>query len=109
MLSSRPVRLHDGEPEQVSQTKWHLSVPLRPTRAARFFLRVAPAATKTFELDALGLFVWEHCDGKTPVRQLIRLLAKRYHLNEREAEVATVQFLYTLAKKGLIGMEVERS
>jgi hypothetical protein len=107
MLSSRPVRLHESEPEKVSEAKWHLKAPLKPTRAARFFLRVAPAATKTFELDPLGLFVWEHCDGKTPVRQLIRLLAKRYHLNEREAEVATVQFLYTLAKKGLIGMEVE--
>ena len=61
---------------------------------------------KTFELDELGKFVWDACDAKTSVRQIIRKLAKRYNLNDREAEVATVAFLKTLTSKGLIGMAV---
>jgi hypothetical protein len=109
MLSSKPVRLSEGEPREVAENQFHLVVPLRPTRVARFFLRVSQTTTKTFELDSLGVFVWEQCDGKTPVRQVIRRLGKRYNLNDREAEVATVQFLYTLAKKGLIGMQIDRS
>ena len=104
MLSARPVRLSEATPKEAGTNKWLLKVQLRPTRLARWLLRVPTGTSKTFELDPLGLFVWEACDGKTPVRQVIRKLAKRYNLNEREAEVATVQFLYTLAEKGLIGM-----
>src|SRR5438034_729334 len=104
MLSARPTRLSDQPPERVGEGKWHLKAPLRPSRIAGWILRVPKDASKTFELDALGLFVWEACDGKSAVRQIIRKLARRYNLNEREAEVSTVQFLYTLAKKGLIGM-----
>ena len=109
MLSARPVRLSDAEPREISPNKWHLTVKLRPTRIARVFLRVPAGASKTFELDPIGLFVWQNCDGKTPVRQLIRKLAKEYNLNEREAEVSTVQFLYTLARKGLIGMQMKET
>jgi hypothetical protein len=64
---------------------------------------------KTFELDELGKFVWDACDGKTAVRQIIRRLAERYNLNQREAEVATVAFLQTLTRKGLIGMAVTKA
>ena len=106
MLSARPTRLGEAPPEQIGEGKWHLKVPIRPTRIAGWLLRVPSGATKTFELDPLGLFVWEACDGKTAVRQIIRKLAKRYNLNQREAEVTSAQFLYTLAKKGLIGMAV---
>jgi len=81
-------------------------VPVRPTRWASMLLRVPGGMKKTFELDKLGKFVWDECDGKTSVRQIIRRLARRYNLNEREAEVATVAFLHTLTRKGLIGMVV---
>lgn len=104
VLAARPLRLSDAPPEPAGEGKWRIKVPIKPGRIAGFLLRVSAETTKTFELDALGLLVWENCDGKTPVRQLIRKLAARYNLNEREAEVATVQFLYTLAKKGLVGM-----
>ena len=68
-----------------------------------------PRATKTFEFDSIGLFVWNLCDGKTSVQQIIRMLAREYRLNLREAEVPTLQFLQTLAKKGLIAMTVKET
>ena len=105
-LAARPVRLVEAEPKEAGDRKWTLTVPLRPARWAGWFLRVPGGATKTFELDPLGLLVWENCDGKTRVDQVIRRLSDRYNLNVREAQVATVAFLNTLVRKGLIGMSV---
>lgn len=81
-----------------------LVVTLRQTKWSGWFFRMPDGAKKTFEMDALGRFVWEGCNGKTTVQQIIRRLAKQYNLNLREAQVATVQFLNMLTKKGLIGM-----
>ena len=106
-LAACPRRLFDAEPRETSTWQYRLTVPLAPPRWAARFLRVPRGATKTFELDEIGKFVWDGCDGETPVRQLIRGLAGRYHLNEREAEVATLAFLRTLMRKGLIGIPVK--
>ena len=109
MLSARPVRAVGATEKSTGPAAWQVTVSLRPTRWARFLLRAPSAGVKkTFELDELGKFVWDECDGRTPVRQIIRRLAKRYNLNEREAEVATVAFLHTLTRKGLLGMAVEK-
>ena len=107
MLAARPARLVDAEPVAVSDTSWRLTVPLVNSGWTGRLLRVPTGATKTFELDPLGKFVWDTCDGRASVRQVIVRLAKRYNLNEREAEVATVAFLHTLVKKGLIGMSLK--
>jgi hypothetical protein len=37
----------------------------------------------------------------------VQNLARRYNLNLREAEVPTVQFLQTLMRKGLVGIDVK--
>lgn len=104
-LSARPVRLVEAEPTPDGKGGATLKVPLRTGgRWNTWLFRVPQGATKTFELDALGLLVWESCDGKTSVQQVIRKLAKRYNLNLREAQVPTLAFLQTLVKKGLIGM-----
>ena len=86
----------------------NLSVPLRPVRWARWLLRYSAASTKTFELDAIGLLVWNSCDGHNSVQQIIRKVAKRYNLGLREAQAPTVSFLRTLVKKGLIGMGLDK-
>lgn len=103
-LDARPVRMFDAEPREQSPGQWRLTVPYKPVGWAARFLRVPQDVTKTFELDDLGKHVWDSCDGNTSVRQVIRSLASRYHLNEREAEVATLAFLRTLMRKGLIGI-----
>jgi hypothetical protein len=106
MLASRPVRLVEGDATVAGEGKWRLAVPLKPRRWAGWFLRVPAGTTKTFELDPLGKLVWDACDGKTSVQQVIKRLAKQYNLNVREAQVATLTFLQTLVRKGLVGMPV---
>jgi predicted transcriptional regulator len=70
------------------------------------FFSLPAGSTKKFELDSIGVLVWNLCDGKTSVQQIIRKLAKKYNLNLRESEVACRTFLQMLVKKGLIVMSV---
>ena len=78
-------------------------------KSSRFLgkvFRMPEGSTKTFEFDAIGVFVWESIDGRITVQQLIRKLARRYGLSEREAAVSTNLFLQMLGKKSLIGWNV---
>jgi len=106
-MAAKPIRLVEGKLVETDGSSAKLIVPLRRTRWTGWLFRLPEGARKTFELDALGLLVWTACDGRTSVQQIIRKLAKKYNLNLREAEVATLAFLRMLAKKGLIGMSVK--
>ena len=107
-LAARPVRAVEATLSRDQSGAGKLKVPLRSPRLGGWLFKVPAGASKTFELDEIGLLVWDSCDGETSVQQIIRKLAKRYNLNLREAEVSTVQFLQTLTKKGLIGMSVRK-
>lgn len=100
----RPTRMVAPDTEPGKDGGLRLTVRLRPSRTNRWLFRLPAGATKTFDLDQVGAFVWEQCDGKTSVQQIIRRLARQYNFNLREAEVSTVQFLHVLVKKGLLGM-----
>jgi hypothetical protein len=103
-LSLKPVRHPEGELTPAPNGGAKLKVVLRPSRVSGWLLRLPSGVTKTFEFDAIGLLVWNNCDGKTSVQQIIRRLAKEYNLNLREAQVPTLAFLRTLVKKGLVAM-----
>jgi hypothetical protein len=101
-LAAKPLRTPDARKEDRPDGSG--AVVKLPLRGGRIFR--APAGTsKSFELDEIGLFVWERCDGQTTLEQLIHALAERYRINLREAEVATMKFLETLSRKGLIALK----
>lgn len=85
-----------------------LKVKVRQPSWGRTIFRLPEHATKTFEFDSIGVFVWECLDGKTSVQQVIQRLAKRYDLNLREAQVPTLKFLEMLIRKGLVGIPMEK-
>ena len=60
---------------------------------------------KKVELDELGTDVWRMLDQHLTVRQLIDLFAEKHKLHPREAEVAVTRFLYSLGKRGVIGIK----
>jgi hypothetical protein len=103
-LAAKPIHLIETTLTDRTDGGANLKIPLKNTGLARRFFKVPDGATKTFELDPIGLWVWQLCDGKNSVQQIIRKLARQYDLNLREAEVSTLSFLGTLVKKGLIGM-----
>lgn len=107
-MAAKPLRMVSCQLEETADGGGKLKVPLKQGGFLGKFMRLPEGATKTFELDSLGVFVWNSCDGKTSVQQIIRRLAKDQQLTEREVEVATVRFLQTLVRKGLVGMSVEK-
>ncbi len=106
-LAVRPLRAVEATVQVRDDETATLTVPLKQSRWTGWFFKMPDGAHKKFELDKLGLFVWNHCDGKTSVKQLIRKLARQFQLNERMAEVSTIQFLRTLGRKGLIAMSLQ--
>jgi len=70
----------------------------------RWFIRPRPDPVKTFELDAIGLAVWDRCDGETTIKSMIQAVAERCSCDIGKAEVATLKFLDMLAHRKLIGI-----
>ena len=72
------------------------------TKLASLFIRVPEY--KKLALDKVGSLVWELCDGKHTVSEIIDVLVSTYKLKRREAEVALVAYLQQLIKRKLIGL-----
>ena len=106
-LAMRPLRMTDVAIDRDDAGNGKLRVPMRPTRLGKFLAAKMPARAKTFEFDAVGVYLWDQLDGNTSVEQLIRRIGKTYHLELRQAEASTVAFLKTLMQKGLVGMTPE--
>jgi len=99
-LALKPLRARDALVERKPDGGARVKLPLRGS----WPFRPPAGATRVFELDEMGLLVWDSCDGCTTLLELIQKISEHYSLNLREAEVATLTFLKTLARKQLIGM-----
>lgn len=62
--------------------------------------------TKEFELETVGAFVWDLCDGQHTTEGIGRKLRERFKMNRLEAETALGAFLETLSRRRLITMNV---
>ena len=61
---------------------------------------------RQIELDAVGSYVWQNCDGHHTVAELIAALARKHKLDRKEAEVSLTTFLRLLGKRKLIAIAV---
>ena len=61
---------------------------------------------RTLKLDEVGTFVWDLCDGKHTVADIVGKMAEQYKLSRREVEVSLTEFLRMLAKRGMIVVAV---
>ena len=117
VLSARPFRneLIEWEVREPDQDARE-SVPAVVLRVPRRGDRWGQMLNRFFEgpshrqviLDELGTDVWQMCDGQTSIEALIRALAKKHKLERREVELSLTLYLKTLAKRGFIGLHVER-
>ncbi|MBN1674337.1 MAG: PqqD family protein [Kiritimatiellae bacterium] len=81
-----------------------VAVPRGRGLLARFRPRFSQ---KRIKLDELGSFVFSRIDGKRNVRTIIRDFIVRYGTNRREAELSTVDFLRSLARRYVISIVVK--
>jgi len=109
-LESRPVRNPALKVTRQEDDTVLLGVPSDPARWVRALAKLLRVKDRDMErsigLDEIGTYVWDMCDGETPVRAMIGRFTKKYKLNRKEAEVSMAEYLRTLAKKGLIGIIV---
>ena len=55
------------------------------------------------ELDEVGAFVWELCDGNHTIESIVQKTGRYYKMNRREAEVSVTMFLQMLHERNFIG------
>ena len=60
----------------------------------------------SIELDERGSFVWDLCDGRHTIRQMIALVSEHCELKPEEAEVILTEFIRTLGDKGVAAVVV---
>ena len=73
----------------------------RITRSVAKWLR-APTERQV-ELDEVGGYVWELCDGSHTVETIVQKTGRQYKMNRREAEVSVTMFLQMLHERNFIG------
>jgi hypothetical protein len=109
-LAMRPARGAGVREEPLGQAGLRLVYPVvvKPWfvgLAKRLGAGQGGTITRTLELDELGSFCWGLVDGQRDVREMARLMAERYGLPRREAELAVAAFLRELGRRGLLGFK----
>lgn len=99
-LREKPARAQGVREESTDDGGLRVSVPVKQM----WLFKLPEGSRKTFELDEVGRFVWEQCDSRTTLQSIIEAVAKKYQLNLREAEVATLKFLDMLSRRKLVGV-----
>ena len=62
---------------------------------------------RTFGLDLYGQRVYELCDKKHSIQEIIEEFAEKHKISVPEAEIAVTEFIHTLMAKGLIGIDLD--
>ncbi len=81
-----------------------LSVPRRQDRVGKIvgaWFKVPN--TRGVELDEVGTFVWNLCDGDNTVESIVKKTSHQYRMNRREVEVSVTTFLQMLAERRFVG------
>ncbi|RKY68929.1 MAG: hypothetical protein DRQ02_02730 [Candidatus Latescibacterota bacterium] len=106
MLGSRPVRNQVLEWKR-KDNKVLIVFRRKQSKSIGFLSKIFHIPEKkVVELDSLGARVWQMCDGQHTVEKMIEALVAENKLEYKEAEVALVQFLKTLAQKRMIAFQV---
>ena len=108
MLASRPTRNDSLRWEPNDAGEVQVFIERQETWRVRLLSKVfyIPKERK-ITLDEGGSEVWQMCNGRNSVGQMIELLSDKYQLNRKEAEVSLLQYLKTLGQKRFVGFVLE--
>ena len=108
MLNSRPARNEALAWDENDDGEVVIKVERQESLRVRLLSKVfyIPQERK-ITLDEVGTEVWQMCNGKTSVAQMIERLGKKYQLNRKEAEVSLLSYLKTLGQKRFVGFLIE--
>ncbi len=55
-----------------------------------------------FEVDPVGLFIWERCSGRAELQKIAEEVASRFGVTQRRAEGGVADFVSDLKRKNLL-------
>jgi hypothetical protein len=104
MRKAKPLRNPTIQYEILPDGTALLEAPLQEQKglAGALARKMKAPHTKKFELEAVGAFVWELCDGAHTFEGITKKLRERFKMNRLEAEAALAAFLQMLTRKGLL-------
>ena len=62
---------------------------------------------KVFKLNQTAAYIWEHCDGKKNVEELVNELCEQFSVDKATALKDTVEFIKKMEAKYLITIATE--
>ncbi len=104
-LDGRPAKMPLTSEVPVEKGGKRLGVKLKRAGWERW-VAGAGYVERKFELDSFGVEVYDACDGKTSVSDIIKKFAQAHNLSIAEAEMSVTQFLEMLMKRGLVAVSV---
>ncbi|MFZ6029791.1 MAG: PqqD family protein [Chloroflexota bacterium] len=63
---------------------------------------VQPHLGKIKVVNEVGALIWQLCDGQHSVEEIVEAVCQQYGVEAQQAEIDALQFLNTLAERGLI-------
>ncbi len=99
-----PVKLPARKMEE-KDGKLYITIEFRRPRWQQL-LGADEHCERTFGLDPYGREVFEACDGKTNVNEMVNRFAENHKISVVEAEVSVSTFLKTLMSHGIVGIEI---
>ena|SRR5579883_1946124 len=105
-MTLRPVRNSNLSWEKRESGDTLLTIPQnekvgRVTRAMAKWMKVP--TERHVELDEVGSFVWDLCDGNNTVETIVQKTGRQYKMNRREAEISVTTFLQMLHERNFVG------
>jgi hypothetical protein len=82
-----------------------VTVPMKRPGWTRLVKWLVPLSQeRRVELDAVGTWVLQLCDGRRTVEDVIEQVGEKYHLSFQEARVAVLQFMRMLVDRGIVAV-----
>lgn len=109
VYASRPLRNPNLRWERNEEGLVVVSVPRRSDLLGKILTVVfVVPKSRSVQLDEVGSLVWDLCDGTHTIRDMVDRLSREYKLNRKEADVSLTTYLRNLAKRGIVGFELDR-
>ena len=108
LLVTVPIRNERAEVERLDDDHVVITVPLKKKwfmgRPFTWFMPIRPQ--RRIELDALGAEVWDLCNNRRNMEQIIETFAQRHQLSFHEARLSVSTFMRSLVERGCIVMAI---
>ena len=111
-LVARPIQNSDVRSEHRGKSLL-LRLPLKKnpktSKLATAFLNLPADAHRKIVLDSIGAGIWELCNQRNAVADIIELTRRRYKFSHKEALISVTTFLKQRGGKGLIAFVVPKA